>query len=177
MVSANDAQQFRQPDRQKAALFVVRLRPTLGKGMRMFLRNLNLFFPYFMLSTFFVGDRIKGIIFIFFHKSLSSLPVTVGAFLFNYTAAIIIALALIIVWWRVGLLPRQSNQEKERRFNNGQKLIAAANFLTLAYILFSYITLHSTRGPATFLAALLLIGGLIVLVSWVAGVIMIWSSR
>lgn len=87
----------------------------------------------------------------------------------NGPSILLIVLALFIVWWRTGLSPSSYRPEREKRFKRGHNLVAMGN------ISFAITLLGAFKLP--FLLFLLAPFVLLADISWVVGLIMIWSSR
>lgn len=139
----------------------------------MFLRNLNLFLPYFSLLSTVLGTMLSTFTYIFFIKFF---PQTANPYLVPFTSYLLIVFALIVVWWRMGLSPSAIIPEREKRFKRGHLLVAIANFISVGttalvlLIAFKYTTFGN-------LPFLLIPFAFFVLVAWIVGLIMIWSSR
>lgn len=141
----------------------------------MFLHNLNVFFPLYILLAY----VLSGVLTVFLYPFLSTFPVNVGAFLFRYGSLLIIALVLIIIWWRVGLSPK--NPRNDLRFKKGHIVVATTSLVILVLALISYFLLanHIDVGPAIrkFIYYLKQFGPFTVLIAWLVGITMVWSSK
>ncbi|OQW72732.1 MAG: hypothetical protein BVN35_13820 [Proteobacteria bacterium ST_bin11] len=139
----------------------------------MFLRNLNLFLPCFSLLSTVLGTMLSGFTYIFFIKFF---PQAANPYLVPLTSYLLIAIALIIVWWRIGLSPSTIIPEREKRFKKGHLLVAIANCIsiTTAALVLLMALKYATFGSLPFL---LMPFALFVIVAWIVGLIMIWSSR
>jgi hypothetical protein len=138
----------------------------------MFLRNLNLFFPYFSLLSSTLGTMLTTSFYLLLIKIS---PHSTNPKLIPYAPHLLIALVLIIVWWRIGLSPSTFIPEREQRFKHGHTLVAIANLLSIGTVAFTLLSAfkYGTVGNMPFLFAPL---ALAAFVAWIVGVIMIWSS-
>jgi hypothetical protein len=95
--------------------------------------------------------------------------------LIPYAPHLLIALALIIVWWRIGLSPSSLILEREPRFKRGHILVAIANLIIIGTTAFTLLIAvsYGSFGNMPFLFAPL---ALAAFVAWIVGLIMIWSS-
>ncbi|WP_367154924.1 hypothetical protein [Methylomonas sp. HYX-M1] len=116
---------------------------------------------------------LSGFIYIFFMKFF---PETANPYLVPFTSYLLIAIALIIVWHSIGLSPSTIIPEREKRFKQGHLLVAIANVISISttalvlLIVFKYAAFGN-------LPFLLMPFALFVIVAWIVGLIMIWSSR
>lgn len=138
----------------------------------MFFRNLNLFFPYLSLLNLTLGTMLTT----FFYLLLIKIsPQFTNPKLIPYLPHLLIALVLIIVWWRIGLSPNILIPGREPRFKRGHTLVAIANLIIIGTAAFTLLAAvkHGTFGNMPFLFAPL---ALAAFVAWIVGLIMIWSS-
>ena len=133
----------------------------------MFLRNLNVFIPYLYLLSATLGAMLSTT----FDTSFAEyFPQSANPYLVRHAPSLLlIVLALCIVWWRTGLSPSSYRPEREKRFKRGHNLVAMGN------ISFAITLLGAFKLP--FLLFLLTPFVLLAYISWIVGLIMIWSSR
>lgn len=138
----------------------------------MFLRNLNLFFPYLSLLSSTFGTMLTTS---FYLLLIQISPQFNNPKLIPYFPHLLIALVLIIVWWRIGLSPSTLIPGREPRFKRGHILVAIANLVSIGTAVFTLLVAlnYGTFGNMPFLFAPL---ALAAFVAWIVGLIMIWSS-
>ena len=87
-----------------------------------------------------------------------------------------IALVLIFIWRRYGLLPKNVNAAYEKRYTNGHRIIFIANFLVILHLLglFYFMIGYGAAGNFPFVAAPVF---LMAQIAWIVGLIMIWTSK
>jgi hypothetical protein len=136
-----------------------------------FLKNLNVFFPYYALLAFVLGNftnvflrlLLSGVI--DFDRNHNQLIITVQLATF---------LILVVIWKLYGLSPRP-RKEKLKTYRNGHITVAIGNLALFCVV--TALTIISISygviGNALFLAAPEF--GLL-LIAWFVGVVMIWVA-
>ena len=116
---------------------------------------------------------LSGFIYIVFMKFF---PEIANPYLVPFTSYLLIAIALIIVWRSVGLSPSTIIPEREKRFKQGHLLVAIANVISISTtaLVLLIVLKYAAFGNLPFF---LMPFALFVIVAWIVGLIMIWSSR
>jgi hypothetical protein len=137
-----------------------------------FLRNLNLFFPYFSLLSSLLGSLLATFVYLLAVKFFPSIA---NPKLIPYVPHALIFITLIMIWRVKGLSPSSIVPLREKTFKRGHVLVALANLISLGFALFSSLVAiqYGTFGNLAFYLPLISLG---VLIMWLTGLMFIWSS-
>jgi hypothetical protein len=143
----------------------------------MFSRSFNVFIPYLSILWTFLGSLLSTSVFLIIGMLTKSYAPSAGSrLMLQYLPMLVIAFALIFVWWRYGLLPKSINVERGKRYANGHRIIFIANILVVLALLglLYFMIGYGTAGNFPFVVAPVF---MIAQIAWIVGLIMIWTSK
>lgn len=149
---------------------------TKMKSSHGFLTNLNVFIACFILLAMFAAGPVIMIVSLLL-SPLGQYFKSYAGFMFP-VAYLILALPLILFWWKTGLSPATLNSGRRRRYRIGHWLVGITNLMTISALTLPFLFAHFSRNPnLAMLAWIALPVYAFSFLVWGIGLFLIWSSR